>query len=48
MSFEVIKAGGPHLPERLKPFVDLSEWLETDPIQATLRVGPDIDETGLA
>jgi hypothetical protein len=46
--FEVVEPFGPHRSIGLEPCVDLFERFGADAIQAALRVGPHLDEAGLA
>lgn len=48
MSFELVEGSRPEPPVRSQPVVDLGQRLETQPVEAPLGVGPDVDEAGLA
>jgi hypothetical protein len=47
MGFETIEVRRPHAAIRVEPLVELGQWFGSDAVEATLRVGPDVDETSL-
>ena len=44
MTFELVQRPAPEPPVGREPFVDLFEGLEPKPVQAPLRLRPDIDQ----
>jgi len=48
MVFEVVERSDPQSAVGGQPLVNLGEWFETQPVHASLGVGPDLDESGVA
>jgi hypothetical protein len=48
MRFQTIKMSRPKEAIGLEPLVQLFEWFGADAIEATLRIGANIDQTGVS
>src|SRR5262245_5263400 len=48
MAFQLVERVVPHRPVRPEPLVDFTKRFRSYPIQTTLRVGADVDQSGVA